>query len=130
MLEIADYKELYSWLDVEQSEYWRTHYLFGKKSTNVPSLGKSSIQNIIINTVTPIMVAYSITHDDQSYMDRSVELLQHIPAEKNIITRQWTDLGYPVKTSFDSQALIELYNSYCQKRRCLECNVGSSLIRP
>jgi len=129
ILEKSSYKELNDWLNVEQSAYWRTHYQFGKKSVNVPSLGKSSIQNIIINSIAPLLAAYSITHDDQQYMDRAVDFLQHITAEKNKITRQWAALGYSVETAFDSQALIELHNSYCQKRRCLECTVGSSLIR-
>ncbi|MBX2946303.1 MAG: DUF2851 family protein [Cyclobacteriaceae bacterium] len=126
----TDYKDLYAWLSVHQSDYWKTHYQFGKMTKSVPVLGKSSIQNLIINTVVPLLVAYAITHDDYSYMDRAVDWLQKIPAEKNIITRQWAELGYAAKTSFDSQALIELYNAYCMKRRCLECTVGASIIRP
>ncbi len=122
--------DLYRGLDVDQSAYWKSHYQFGKKAARVPSLGKASIQNIIINTVVPLLAAYSITHDDQYFMDRAIAWLQHIPAEKNKITRQWADLGFAVKTAFDSQALIELYNAFCQKRRCLECTIGSSLIRP
>lgn len=130
ILDTENYKEFYSWLNVAQSEYWKSHYQFGKKSESVPSLGKSSVQNIIINTIVPLLAAYSLTHDDQRYMDRAVGLLQHIPAEKNTIIKRWQELGYTVKTAFDSQALIELHNSFCMKRRCLECNVGASLIRP
>jgi hypothetical protein len=130
ILGLQHYQELYHWLNVEQSDYWKKHYRFAAASARVPSLGKASIQNIIINTVVPLLAAYSITHDDQNFMDRAVALMQKIPSEKNTITRQWSDLGYAVKTAFDSQALIELYNSFCQKRRCLECTVGSSLIRP
>jgi hypothetical protein len=129
-LGISSSKELLQLLDVQQSEYWQHHYQFGKQAERVPALGKASAQNIVINSIVPLLAAYSLAHDDQHYMDRAVELLQHIPAEKNIITRQWTTLGYKVGSAFDSQALIELYNSFCQKRRCLECMVGSSLIRP
>jgi hypothetical protein len=124
------YDKLFALLDVEQSEYWKTHYQIGKVTEHVPSLGKSSIQNLIINTVVPLLAAYSITHDDQVYMDGAIEILHYITAEKNVITRNWSEIGYTVRTAFDSQALLELYNSYCQKRRCLECVVGSSLIRP
>lgn len=125
-----NYKELYDRLEVNQSPYWRTHYQFGKESGKVPSLGRSSIQNIIINTVIPLLTTYSIAHDEQRYLDRALDFLQYISAENNKIIRQWTALGYRVKNAFDSQALIELYNSYCLKRRCLECNVGATLIRP
>lgn len=130
LLAAPSYAELYSIFTIEQSIYWRTHYQIGRESKHVSLLGKSSIQNLLINTVVPLLAAYSISHDDQSYMERAIEILHHIPAEKNIITRHWTEIGYGVKSAFDSQALIELYNSYCQKRRCLECIVGSSLIRP
>ena len=124
------YAELMEWLNVSQSPYWLNHYQFGKKSAHVPTLGKSSAQNIIINSVVPLLAAYSLAHDDQQFMDKALDLLQRAPAEKNRVTRQWSALGYHVRTAFDSQALIGLHNSFCQKRRCLECMVGAALIRP
>lgn len=130
MLEADSYEEVYKLLDVEQSVYWHKHYQFGEESkSNVPALGETSIQNIIINTIAPVLVAYGKIHDEQSYIDRGTELLQHIPAEDNKITRQWRPLDFKVKSAFDSQALIELYTNFCMKRRCLECGVGSWLIK-
>jgi len=130
LINTTSYKDLYAWLTIQQSEYWQTHYQFGKEASNVPALGKTSIQNIVINTAVPLLAAYALTNDEQQYMDRAIDWLQHVPAEKNTITRQWMELGCTVKTSFDSQALIELNNAYCMKRRCLDCTVGASLIRP
>jgi hypothetical protein len=127
----ADFcQELMKQLNIEQSSYWQNHYLFGQETSKVPLLGKGSIQNIIINTAVPLLAAYSVAHDDQRYMERAIEWLQQIPAEKNMIMRQWQSVGYRVRTAFDSQALIELFTSYCQKRRCLECTLGSALIKP
>jgi len=118
-------------LSVDQSAYWNIHYRFGKKAKDsVPNIGESSIQNIIINTVAPLLVAYGKYKDDQLFIDRAIELLQQLPAEQNKITRTWSELGLKVKTSFDSQALIELYNNFCQKRQCLNCSVGISLLKP
>jgi hypothetical protein len=130
ILEITSYKDLFNLLEVKQSEYWQHHYQPGKKSrTFVPSLGKSSVQNIMINTIAPLLTAYGQLHDEQFLLDRSVEMLQHIPAENNKIIREWMGLGYKVTSAFDSQGLIELYNSFCMKRRCLECNVGLNIIK-
>jgi hypothetical protein len=64
------------------------------------------------------------------YIDNAVELLQQLPAEQNKITRTWNELGLKVKTAFDSQSLIELYNNFCQKRQCLNCSVGISILKP
>jgi hypothetical protein len=122
-------KELIELLLVTQSDYWLHHYQIGKPAvTQVDSLGKSSIHNLIINSVAPLLTAYGRLHDDQNYIDRAVELLQQVPTENNKITRQWNNLGFKVKTAFDSQGLIELYNNYCTKRRCLECTIGMHIV--
>jgi hypothetical protein len=130
IVEATTYKELVNLLDVNQSEYWQQHYQLGKKSkTVVPSLGKSSIENCIINTIAPLLVAYGQLHDEQMYIDRAITILQYLPSENNKITREWNLLGYKVTSAFDSQGLIELYNNFCLKRRCLECSIGSSIIK-
>jgi arsenate reductase-like glutaredoxin family protein len=122
-------KELTELFHVTQSEYWIEHYQVDKPSAaNIDGLGKSSIQNLIINTVAPLLTAYGKLHDDQNYVDRAIDLLQNTPSENNKITRQWNELGFKVKTAFDSQGLIELHNSYCIKRRCLECTVGMHIV--
>lgn len=130
ILETDSYHQVYDLLNSSQSGYWLGHYQFGKSSTSqVPALGKSSIQNVIINTIVPLLVAYGKIHDEQSYINLATDLLQHIPAEDNKITRQWLPLNFKVKSAFDSQALIELYTNFCMKRRCLDCRVGSWLIK-
>ncbi len=130
ILEVNSYAQVHDLMEVDQSGYWLKHYQFGKPSTShVPPLGKTSIQNIVINTIIPLLVAYGKIHDEQSYITLATDLLQHIPAEDNKIIRQWLPLDYKVKSAFDSQALIELYTNFCMKRRCLECGVGSWLIK-
>lgn len=130
IIDTVSYDALYKRLAVQQSAYWQTHYQFGKPVERVPHLGKSSVQNLIINTAIPVLVAYGIRQDDPQYMERALDWLQHLPAEQNTITRQWSALDLTIKTAFDSQALIELYNAYCLKRRCLDCTIGTSLVKP
>ena len=116
---------------IHPSAYWQTHYRFGLKAKGkVPSMGKSSIENILINTVAPLLVAYGKQKDEQQYVDRAVNLLQHLPLENNVITRKWNTLGLQIKSAFDSQALIELYNHFCQTRQCLNCNIGIAILKP
>ena len=130
LLEIGSAKDLQKQFKVQVSEYWQHHYQFGVHSDKkVPSLGSSSVENIAINTVAPLLAAYGRYNDDQAFVDRAVSLLQEIKAEKNRIINHWSALDIHVATAFDSQALIQLYNEYCAKRRCLSCNVGASLIR-
>jgi hypothetical protein len=131
IIEAKDYKELKEIFKVDQTSYWHTHYRFGKKSkSSVYDLGLASIDNLIINSVAPLLVAYGIVRDETSYIDKAQEILQQMPAEANKIIRTWNDLNWKVKNAFDSQALIELYNNYCQQRNCLNCVIGASLIKP
>lgn len=131
ILETETFADLLSIFSVKQSEYWTHHYTFFKNAKEpVNFLGDSSISMIIINTVVPLLVAYGKSKDDQRYVDRAVGILQQIPSESNSIITQWKGLGLKCKTAFDSQALIELKNNFCAKRRCLDCTIGVSLINP
>lgn len=114
---------------VNTSPYWQSHYRFGRKTVrSISGMGEESIDNLIINTVAPLLVAYGRGQDDQYMVDRTVQLLQQVKAEKNRITKSWAELGFSVKNAFDSQALIELNNNYCLKRRCLACNIGVAIL--
>ncbi len=128
---IEDAENLHKMLRVSQSEYWKRHYQFGKKSTStVPDLGKDAADLLIINAAVPLLVAYARQRDQTALLDRAVRWLEQISAEKNHITRAWAELGMRVNTAFDSQALIEWHNAYCVQKRCLECMVGAALVRP
>ena len=131
VLECEDVKSLIQLFTVPPSSYWLSHYQFTKKAKSAEhELGRSSIENIIINTVVPVWAAYGKLSDEQSYVDRAVQVLQQLPEEENKITRSWKNIGMTTQTAFDSQALIELYNSFCQKKSCLNCAIGASLMRP
>jgi hypothetical protein len=131
VIECTTYQQLQSLFSVAQSEYWKFHYQFFKPvKEEIPSLGKQSIDNILINTVVPLFVAYGKSKDDQSYVDRAVDVLTEIEPEINTITKQWAALGMVNESALDSQALIELYNSFCVKRKCLDCAIGFSLMQP
>ncbi|MHB9148215.1 MAG: DUF2851 family protein [Candidatus Amoebophilus sp.] len=117
-------------LCIIQSSYWQQHYTFGKPSTRkIPGLGVSSIENIFINTVVPLLVAYGKSHDQSSYVDGAIALLQSLPPEHNNITSKWQKLGMQVENAFDSQAFIELFNNFCTQKKCLNCNIGITLLK-
>lgn len=124
---IVTLKQLF---EVTQSDYWQLHYRFDKKSKKpVPGLGDATIENIIINSIVPTLAAYSIYKDESIWMERALDLLTKVSAEKNNIIDEWKALGWSVTSAFDSQALIELKNNFCTKRLCLQCTIGHTLIR-
>ena len=125
------FRELASLLSVTQSAYWTHHYLFDKFiKEEISPLGKSSVENIVINTVVPLIVAYGRSQDDPVMVEKGLMLLQQIPPEQNNVLRKWRDLNVIAQNAFESQGLIGLYNNFCLRRRCLDCKIGSSLIKP
>lgn len=117
-------------LQIQPSAYWQTHYRLGKPAQKASStLGQSSASTLIINTVVPLLAAYAHHRGQPAYMDRAIALLEQLPAEKNHLTDGWDTLGLGIRTAFDSQAAIELYNSFCTTKRCLNCQIGAALLR-
>jgi hypothetical protein len=117
-------------LKIDQSLYWQEHYNFGKTANKkLIGLGNESINNILINTVIPLLACYSEKTNNQELMTRCVNFLEALPAEENHITKIWESLGLTIKTAFDSQASIELYNDFCTQKRCLHCNVGIEVLK-
>ncbi|MEM7361421.1 MAG: DUF2851 family protein [Bacteroidota bacterium] len=117
-------------LAIQQSSYWQTHYQLGKKSDRkIGGLGKSSIENILINTVVPLLVTYGKLRDNDFFIDKGISLLRSLHAEDNVIIRKWHDLGFQPKDAFESQASIELFTKFCQPKKCLSCGIGKHLLQ-
>ncbi|MFD2573885.1 DUF2851 family protein [Spirosoma soli] len=126
----TDAERLLESLQVTPSDYWHSHYRFGKQSEKtVPALGQNAAENIIINTVAPLLAAYAHHRGQPAYIDRAIALLEDLPAEKNRITEGWDALGLGIRTAFDSQASIELYNEFCSVKKCLSCQIGAGLLK-
>jgi hypothetical protein len=130
-IELSDTEQVENIFKVTPSRYWKEHYRFGKKSSEaIHQIGAASANIIVINVVAPLLVAYGKSKDDWTRVDQAVNLLQHIPAEKNKIVNLWKELEYKSKTAVDSQGLIELYQNFCQPRQCLNCKIGAALLKP
>ena len=128
--ESTDVKNIKELLSVTANDYWHYHYIFDETTAfKKKKLGEQMINNILINTVVPILFAFGYYHNEAVFKDKALQWLEQIVAEKNTITKGFTTLHIENKTAFDSQALIQLKNEYCNKKRCLDCSVGNKLIR-
>lgn len=131
---IREIDQLNEWdelLKVGAGNFWSRHYLpSGEVKKPASLIGKSTRHLLIINTICPILAAYSQHTGDERFMERAIQFLEQLPPEDNTIVRNWQKLGIHSANAFDSQALIELYKSFCQPRLCLSCQVGSSILYP
>ncbi len=92
----------------------------------VDKMGESSIDILLINTVLPYKYAYAKYRNS---MFDAYSLMVKIPAENNTIIRQWRVLGQEVKNAADTQALLHLYQNYCQHHECINCEVGYKIFQ-
>lgn len=95
----------------------------------VKGMTAASRRLLIINTVVPLLFAYGRHTSNEDICQRSIRLLEELPAENNYILRQWNDCGLKVKTAADSQALIQLKRQYCDRIDCLRCRFGYEYLK-
>ena len=130
IVESNSLNELKKLLSVELTGYWETHYLLDKQSVKrSKKLGNSSVDLLLINTVIPFMFVYGKRKNKPQRVEKAIEFLHQIKAEKNSIISDWEHYGVKVKSAFESQAMIQLKNEYCTKVRCLDCAIGNKIVR-
>lgn len=123
-------KEVKEMFHLEANDYWHYHYVFDDPSEfKIKTLGKQMIENIIINTVVPILFSYGMHTGDERCKEKAICWLEETGPEKNHITTGFEKIGYSNKTAFDSQAFISLKNEYCMKKFCLQCAIGNSMLK-
>jgi len=130
ILEIEELDELRKLFKVTASEYWNSHYRFNKLSeeTHPKTLGDTAFNNLVINTIVPMLFVYGDRHMDQGMKDRALFMLEKLAPEENKIIRAWNECGIESRSAFESQALLQLKNNYCDQKKCLNCQLGAKII--
>ena len=125
--DVAEAKRLFN---VKASDYWDTHYRFENESEYKPKhLGEETANVLMINAVVPLIFCYGKFHKEDSYCEKALRFLEEIDAEDNNIIRQFNAIGMTTCNAMQSQALLQLYNIYCKRKRCLECRLGNVLLK-
>jgi hypothetical protein len=130
ILQTESSKEMRKLFDVCANDYWHYHYRFDEASAfHQKKLGKDMADNIIINTVVPVLFAYGLYHKEEKFKTRALSWLEETAPEVNTVTKEFIRLGVSNKSAFDSQALIELKTKYCDDKHCLSCSIGNALLK-
>jgi len=130
VLEETDVLNLKKGLQVTANDYWHYHYRPAQATAyNAKKLGSSMADTLIINTIVPALFAYGLHHKQEVYKEKAMQWLQTLTAESNTITDTFVRLSVHNKTAYDSQALLELKQEYCDARRCLQFAVGNGLLK-
>ncbi len=129
ILEKEDESLLRLFFHINASEYWQTHYTFGKTSNKKTKYtGDASINVILINTVAPILFAYGKKNKIEKYCTRALEILEDLKPERNNIITEFQKHAIVPLNAADSQSLIQLKKEYCDKHKCLYCKIGYQIL--
>jgi len=129
VIETHSLKELYNLFSVKSSQYWDTHYVFGKVSNKKNKRTSSNFTDLIaLNVLVPLQYCYKKYHHANSIYELEL-LMDSIKAEKNSIIEKYKQLGVNVKSALMSQGLLELKAAYCEPKRCLNCTIGLELLK-
>ncbi|MEZ5083206.1 MAG: DUF2851 family protein [Bacteroidales bacterium] len=130
VVETEKTENYYSLFETQTSTFWETHFTFRKESLGrKKALGKSGINLLLINTVVPILFLYGRKSNNQEIIDKALRILDLIPGELNAQTKNWKILGLNTQTAFNTQALIEMKEMYCNSKRCLHCAIGNDILQ-
>jgi hypothetical protein len=130
ILEANSVQMINEFFQVEAFDYWNKHFLFEKESSfRKKVMGAQSIEILIINTVVPMLFVYGSSIGDESIKERAISFLDAMKPEKNAILLNWKKIGIKIHSALYSQALLQLKKSYCSNSRCLECVVGTEILR-
>lgn len=130
ILEVEKQSDIEALFNVKLDGYWLTHYTFGNVSPKKnKSLGKEAIRLLTINTIVPFLFLYGNMRGEESFKDKALQLLEALPPEKNTIISGWERLGVEPPSAYQTQALLQLKNVYCDRKRCLECAVGAGILK-
>lgn len=128
LLPLEKYAECYQQLPIHA--YWIDHFHFNKQSVKSSvQLGKASIENMLMNTNCLFLYVYGRYTDQHSYVERALDLLSYLPAEKNRLVDHYKDAGLKMESAYTSQAVLQLNKSFCSQKKCLNCSIGIKILK-
>ena len=121
-------EDLRAVLRTRASSFWETHFTFDKTCDKRSCKTSERFTDLLLlNAVFPVMMAYGKS-TGMSVLTRIKKWARGIRAEDNTVIRRFKKEGIPVKTALESQALLQLHKTYCQKNKCLQCPWGDHLL--
>jgi hypothetical protein len=122
-------EEIYAVFNNATSSYWVTHYNFDSQSkSKTKKISNSFIDLIIINTIIPLKFLYAKANGKDT-IEELIDLIQTLKPEKNSIIEKFDFFKIKSKNAFETQALLQLKNEYCNNKKCLQCEIGLTLLK-
>ncbi len=113
-----------------QTHDWVKHFHFKTQSEDklhfLPSQG--FLVHLEINVFYPLRFSWHRWQGNESYAEDLLDAMEKLPAENNSIVKRFKDLGLELSNAIESQASLQLFNEFCQHKRCLQCSMGQHIL--
>ncbi len=124
-------EKIRSLFSTEAAGFWTQHYTFEGKPHRPTKklLGHERIDDLILNTVVPVVLFYARIFKDSSVRSAALSLYQQFPpsAPNSVLVTMQSQLlktRLPFTSAYFQQGAIQLYKFYCVESRCTDCEVG------
>jgi len=108
--------------------YWKSHYRIGQVARTPVAMNAQWSRLLLINALIPFRIAYQKNKNNVE-TSMLVEAYEEIPPEKNSIIKIFESFGHHAVSARDTQAMLELYNNYCNYKKCLSCKIGHVILK-
>jgi nucleoid DNA-binding protein len=113
-----------------EEDLWLMHYTLKVRSAHsTKSFGTAFLKHLIINAVVPFVFALSEYNKDESIRALAILWMEQLSSEENVVIRKFGKLGVRARSALDSQGILELKKNRCDRKKCLQCKIGTHLIR-
>lgn len=131
LLDIEKLDDLYRTIEgANMNPYWANHYRFGKFTNEHSTAWSKTFQyHLAINCFIPMLFAYGSYMKIESYKAKALDWLYEIPAESNQIVSLFATHNIKCTSAAESQALLYLKKEFCDKKQCLLCTIGLSILK-
>lgn len=130
ILEMDHPMDVMKLFDVTANDFWSYHFTLKTSGKYDPKrTGRQLAETLLLNAVIPVLFAHRLEYDGYKMEQKLMRWMGEVRPEKNRILNDFAHYGWLAENAMHSQALLELKNNYCDKFRCLECAIGSNLLK-
>lgn len=118
---------------VVADDFWGSHYHFaGHRGTSGAALGPDRVNELLVNTILPVLALYARVFNEQEIRRHVREMLAALPPSGNpspvaIIRSQLTGARTRLDSALRQQGCLQLHRFYCTVGRCGECAIGKQI---
>lgn len=126
---------LYSFILVEDTEYWSWHYDFGRvlKHRTPKLIGEERAKIITVNAFLPFLYAYAELNSYHHLKKLASSLYAHFPPLSNNMIYLYmlrktglNNIHLKINSACQQQGLIYLFQLYCKHHKCHLCELNAN----